>query len=86
MIVRIVIVVIVGVVVVMLVLGVEVTWGHLWCTVVTIGTRIGQGITGCGVTVANIGNVIVARISSSTVMISGLVIVTSGSTVMMAEI
>lgn len=67
--------------------GLELTWWCLWYyTSVAIGTGIGQGITGSGITVAIIGNVIVTRISSSTVMASGLVIVTSGSTVMMAEI
>lgn len=62
------------------------TRGLLGCTSGQIGARVGHGMTGKCVIVAIIGIVIVTRVSSNTVMDSSLVMVTIGSTVMMAEI
>lgn len=70
-------------VMVLVVKGMEVTLR--WCSTDTIGTGMGRRITGSGVAIVYV-TVIVAGFTSSTVRASGLVIVTSGSTVMMAEI
>lgn len=78
----IVVVVVVGVMV-LVVKGMEVSLR--WCTIVTEGTGMGRRKTGSSVAIVNV-IVIVAGFTSSTVRASGLVIVTSGSTVMMAEI
>lgn len=76
----IVIVVVGGRVMVLVVKGMEVTLRG--CTIDTIGSGMG----GCRVTGSCVVYVIVAGVTSSTVRASGLVIVTSGSTVMMPEI